>query len=459
VLLDAGLVGTLTSNSIARLIAYVATAFTAFIYAAVTARWLGPAGKGILATLTFLFAMFCQLACLGLGEAATVLVGQKRLSIQKALSATTGTLAVTCVVAMAGLGGVASVTFRPDLTAIWLSIAAACVGVPIFASATVLAQFVNLRERFIETSIVHFAQGAVTAAATVALVVLWPQSVFGAVLAVVIGSTVALIAVVHFLKQRGLSLRPAWDVNFLRRALPYGVRVQISGPPPITDRVDLLLVYALGGQAAAGRYSIALTLGAVAGFAPLALSHVSFPRLARLSGSEALALTSRSCRYGVGAALIVAIGLSLAIPFGTRLVFGEPYAPAIVPALVLLAGYVLSSAQWILVRALAARGNARVILWSYGVNLGIMVALDFALLPVMGVTGAAIASTFGAAFGLLACLGPYREPGRPLLGLGEFVPTSADFRHLVMLPAILFRDRKSRREGSSASKEPTKRSS
>lgn len=427
--------GSLARNSSVRLVAYVGMVGMGFIYAIVTARWLGPADKGVLATLTFFAVMFSQLGCLGLGDAAVVLVGQGRASFQQALSAIVGGLLPTAMVMTVALFCVASVSLGADWDDVWLPIIAACLGVPAFAFFTVLSQVLNIQERFFATSLVQLAQAIVMAAATVALVVIWELGVLGAMSSVAASSVVASVAVFWLLRQRGYSLRPRWDTGFLRRAVPYGLRVQVSGPPPITDRADIVLVYALGGQAAAGHYSVALTLGTMVGLAPLAISHVSFPRLARLAPSDASSLTARTARYGLGAALVVAVLLLVTAPFGLPVVFGEPYAPAVAPALILLAAYLLSSAQWLLGRAAAARGNAGILAWSYGANLVVMAGLDFVLIPTLGITGAAIGSAAGAAVGVVICAAPYREPGRRWLGLAAFVPRPADFRDLLVLPA------------------------
>ena len=423
----------LARNSAARLIAYVVTLGMGFIYSVVTARWLGPADRGILSTLTFLSVVIAQLACLGLGEAAIVLVGQKRASIQRALSAAVGALALTSVVGIAVLAAAAAANFHADLDAVWPAVIAACAGVPVAAYVLVLTQIVNVHERFVATSFALVVQFTVSAAAAVVLVAVLELSVLGAVLALVAGAGAALLVVASLLRRRGLSVRPAWDASFLRRAVPYGVKVQISGPPPLTDRVDLLLVYALAGQAAAGHYSVALGLAALVGMVPLAFSHVSFPRLARIPPAEAADLTRRTCRYGLGAALVSAAFLAVAIPFGLPLVFGEPYAPAVAPALVLVAAYVLSSAQWLLGRATAARGQSGILAWSYGANLVVIVALDFALIPALGVTGAALAALAGAGVGLIICLVPYAVRGRRFLGLTDLLPTPGDLRHLTTL--------------------------
>ena len=436
----------LARNSVARLVAHAGTLAMGFVYAVVTARWLGPADRGVLATLTFLSIVISQLACLGLGEAAIVLVGQGRASVQRALSAVVGALAVSTVVAAAVLAAVAVLNFGSDLSSVWPAIVAACAGVPIGAYLLVLAQLVNVEERFVATSFVLLLQFVVSAALAVALVAILPLSVLGAVIALVAGAAVGLVVVVLLLRRRAFSLAPSWDPGFLRRAVPFGVKVQISGPPPLTDRVDLVLVYALAGQARAGEYSVALAVGALVGMVPLAFAHVSFPRLARIGAREASDLTRRTCRYGLGAAAIAAACLLVAVPLALPVVFGEPYAPAVVPTLVLVGAYILSSAQWLLGRAAAARGNSGILVWSYGANLVVMLALDYVLIPTLGITGAALGAVAGAAIGVAICFVPYAARGRRFFGLTDFLPTLRDVRHL----ATLLKDLVAAREGQAA---------
>ena len=73
------------------------------------------------------------------------------------------------------------------------------------------------------------------------------------------------------------------------------------------------------------------------------------------------------------------------------------------------------------------------VLWSYAANMGVMVSLDYALIPPLGITGAAVASVVGAAVGLAICLGPYRNTGQTNVGLRDFIPTVGDVHDLVLL--------------------------
>ncbi len=78
----------------------------------------------------------------------------------------------------------------------------------------------------------------------------------------------------------------------LRRALAYGVPAE-SGVllTQAAARLDLLLVFAFSGSAAAGVYSVALTIGALVNLAPSAIAFAAFPRLAQQQQGQAAAAT------------------------------------------------------------------------------------------------------------------------------------------------------------------------
>src|SRR5215218_8856337 len=70
----------LAVNSVSRLTADVVGLVLAMVAAVVTARWLGPAGKGVLSTLTFLAGLFVVACTAGLGDAAVVEINSRRVS-------------------------------------------------------------------------------------------------------------------------------------------------------------------------------------------------------------------------------------------------------------------------------------------------------------------------------------------------------------------------------------------
>lgn len=424
----------LTRSSLAKMFADASVIASGVMIGVITARWLGPAGRGELAALAFLVGLFMHLCSMGLAEAATVFVGQRRAALQQALSATIGALLALAVAGAVALWLVSYAQFASEWDALWPAATVAALGLPLTVHANVLPQFLNIRERFVATSAVLAASSAVTAVATWVLVVLADLHVLGAVLASLLGTCAGLAATGALLSRAGLSLGPVWDATYLSSALAYATRLQVSNILiAVASRVDVLLVYWLADPAAAGRYSVALSVAALSATAPLAISYASFPRLARLGEDDALALTARLFRYA--ATTTVATGLALAIlaPAAISWLFGDAFTPSIVPTIILLAAYALASGQWLLGRAAAARGRPTVLSSSYASSISVMTLFDLLLIPPLGLVGASFAAVIGGSVGLLVCLAAYRRPDERRLGMSAFVPGPGDVIEIVAL--------------------------
>jgi O-antigen/teichoic acid export membrane protein len=147
-----------------------------------------------------------------------------------------------------------------------------------------------------------------------------------------------------------------------------------------------------------------------------------------MTDREALALTARLTRAGFALSILLSLGLAAVVwPLITG-VLGPAYRGAIVPSVVLLGANVLWGGQWLTSRALAARGNPSVLMWSYAFNLVTMVAVDTAIVPSLGALGAAIGSVVAASVGLGVSLRAYHKEG---LALTEFIPRPTDLELLV----------------------------
>ncbi len=394
----------------------------------VTARALGPSGKGTLAALTFVTVLAAQCATLGLGDAAAVRVAQAKAGIQQALSSS---LVVVVLASLAGAGlvlaySLAQLPIEDDW--VWPAIAVACATVIVTTITQMLLFIVYAAQRIIVVSLVTIAMATTTTVGVVVFCGILDLDVFGGALGSLLGTLVGLTAAVFILRRERIALRPRWDPSYLQPALGFGLRTQLANVLAFSSaRVDLLLVFALASQQQAGLYSVALTLGTVTGFVAIALSYASFPRMAGMSDAPALELTARLMRatsiLGLGLAIVLSLVLSPLISAA----LGHEYDGSLTPAIVLLFGNVLWGAQWLLSRALAARGNPRLLVWSFSVNVATMVAADIALIPAYGATGAAVGSLVAPVAGLVVCLLAYRRRG---VRLRSFVPRPSDVGEL-----------------------------
>jgi len=143
-------------------------------------------------------------------------------------------------------------------------------------------------------------------------------------------------------------------------------------------------------------------------------------------------------RVGVASAIVAAAGVALAIPLAVSVFFGDGYGPAVAAALLLLPGGICFAGQFILARGIAARGDPRLLLQSFAVSVGLMIALDAILIPLAGINGAAMGATLSYTVGLIICLVTLRRTFAPS-AVRALVPRAADFRSLLDTLASMFR--------------------
>lgn len=156
--------------------------------------------------------------------------------------------------------------------------------------------------------------------------------------------------------------------------------------------VDIILLNILASAEAGGAYFAAAKLAALASYVLFAVSAVAQGRLARLAAQDDTArlreASRRFCALALWPTLIAALGLALAGPFLLDL-FGEGFRKAAGPLLLLVAAYVVQ----------AATGPVRVLLimTNHQSHLALLltgcavlcIALNLALIPPLGIWGAA----------------------------------------------------------------------
>lgn len=419
----------LARGSAARFLADGAGVASSLVASVVTARTLGPEGKGLFSSLTFLSAMVIHLFSAGLGDAAIVLVGQGKATLQRAASSTLGAGLGFAALGMGVLWVASLVVFSDDWGEMRAAVAISCIGLPVFLCAYHLSYLLSAQERIPASSAVLATTNISTTVAIWVFVAGLGLSIPGGVLGGVIGAACGLTLATVLLRRSRLSLVPGWNTAYVISALRYGPTLAVSYLVSIMlQRADLLVVYALAGDRDAGHYSIGLTIASLVTLLPIAISTATFPRIAKVPTEEGHELILRTCRLGVAFTIVGAVAMTGVTPIAVPLLFGQEFLPAVGPTLVLVPSGVIWGAQWLLSRAWAARGHPSLLMASFGLSLGVMVGLDLLAVPRFGIMGAAGVSVLAPALGLGLCFWTYhRSPDWPH-PLVAFFPKMGDLR-------------------------------
>jgi O-antigen/teichoic acid export membrane protein len=280
------------------------------------------------------------------------------------------------------------------------------------------------------------------AAVTILLAGPWRED-GGFVLGLGLGYAAAALLGLVGTRRSGLSLRPSFDAAFTAEALSFGLKGQVGNIFQFLGvRLDLLLVPALLDLRAAGIYVIAVRMSDVVGQAATAASSLVFPRVAGQLEAGSTLLTERATRMILIVVAASALVLGVAGETVLRIAFGSIYATGTVALLVLLVATLPLSLGRLVAADLKGRGRPDLVSWAALLTVVATVAADLALIPLLGIEGAALASVIAYTVSAAALLIGYRSVtgGR----LSALVPRPSDVRELVAMALGLVTGRRPR---------------
>jgi O-antigen/teichoic acid export membrane protein len=411
-----------------------------FVGLLLIARALGPSGRGTVAFITVTSLLLAWIARLGVGEATVVFAAQRPharpilLANILAFAATAGSVSAVLVcgalvlapsISPPGLGDA-------ELAALGLSVVAA-------ALADAGYKFVAACSRF---RLHAFVTMTSSWAYAIAVAAVWAAFGLTAARAAFAWAAVhGLRALVLFAASTlDVGLR-APDLSLFRDSLRFGVRAWVGTlADDLNFRVDQILVAVIASETALGIYAVAVNSYEVLLYLPGGAATALLPLIA---GSPREVRAERTLHAFRSVALVTAASIVVAALLGPALLpaaFGSRFEDSVVPFLLLLPGVLGAVLLAIFANALVASSAPGLSSLGPVTSLLVGLALDFALIPRFGASGAAAAASAAFFTGGLTALLAYRTrerfPWRELV-----LPRRGDLDVLRALVAALPRRR------------------
>ena len=407
----------------------VAIAALGFVTGSISARVLGPSGRGELAAIQTIPGLLGWVAVLGVPNAVAYYVA--RTPDQRRDVFSTG-LALSA--ALSALGVLAGVLLVPwilgsQTAATRASARLYLVLIPLLALQHPAVMGLWAMQRFRVWNALRIAPSLCWLAAL--LVVVGRGAPTAAAAALLYASLTALLvplAAAAFLAATRGSLRFRWSIG--RRLLAYGVPTALANvPSTLNYRLDQALMAAMLPASTLGLYAVSVSWSGA--LAPLtsAFASVLFPRLAAGGGKAAADDLGKGLRLTVLVAALGTCGVALLTPLAMPLLFGAPFRAATPAALVLVVAAAFAALNGDLEESLRGLGGTRWPLLGQLAGLPVTVSLLAFLLRPLGLYGAAIASLF--AYLTTSCVlvaGASRMTGRSPRTL--LVPTREEVRRI-----------------------------
>ncbi len=399
---------TLRWSSIGRSIAQtagfnVAATAAAGLGGIILARALGPTVRGEYAAITAWFGIALMVGDMGQPGALCFYVARdpqrarEYVATSRAMTLATGTVAIASGILLAPVlaHGVAAVSlgYRIAFSASII----AFVG----ASYTFSLQARDLRR----WNVVRVSQPVLS---LIAIGGLWRLRLLTLdSTLIVLSGTMLLQLGWAYISCRRAGLAPGHaHVGLVRPLAAYGAaQLLASSPVALNSHLDQLVLSQTVPPADLGQYAIAVSLTMLPMPLVSAIGYVAFPRLA--SQARATAATKRMQRLAVlgSAALATAmlVPLAAAAYWLVPLVFGAGYRGAVPLLWILSPGAVFLACGQVTCDLLRGRNRPILAARAQGIAAVFTIVLLFALLPMVGVAGAAIASTvaYGVALGAM----------------------------------------------------------
>ncbi len=364
-----------------------------FAGALVLARGLGPTDRGAIAFFTTAALMIAVVSSSGLREAASVFVAQ---DVERRDRVATNTMLFGLLLALAASAVVCgSLLAAPGLRPAHLT----ALQIVLLGAGTLAAALLVLGYGLLMGLALFRYQAALQPVYVwvyaAALGIAWWDgrlTVTSAALIWTGGQLLGGVLLTTVSLRRTRVGRP--DLALLRRMWSYGLRAWVGSLSAFLNfRVDQIIMGAISSNAALGVYAVAVNLSEVELYVPQSVSNGLVPIIAATPKEERAERTLRVFRLVMLVTLAVAVPAFVLGPFLLPLLFGAAFRPSVGPFLWLVPGGLGFVATSIFSAALVASdapGRSSV---GPFVSLVVGVALDFALIPPHGATGAAIAAS------------------------------------------------------------------
>jgi O-antigen/teichoic acid export membrane protein len=427
-----GLIGEIRWSGAGKVIARtagfnMATTVAAGLGGLIVARALGPTVRGEYAAITAWFGIACIIGQMGLPASLCFYVAKDPRRARNYVATARDMMLSTGILAL-----LAGVLLAPVLSRGNPSIAngyriAFCASIVTYVGTayTYPLQARNL----LQWNIVRAMQPVFSLFLLCALWLLRLLTLNTALL--VLAATLTLQLGWAYLACRGNGLAPGRHrISLVRPLAGYGLpQIAALTPTILNSQLDQLVLSQTVASADLGRYAIAVSLTALPLPLVAAIGNVAFPRLA--AQRVATPATRKMQRHAiVGSAAIaitVLLPLSIVAPWLVPLLFGARYSGAVPMIWILAPGAVFLACGQVVGDLLRGRNHPAVVAWAQGLAAVFTVVLLIALLPVVGVYGAAIASTVAYGVALAAMLRSLWHMPRHARGSG-WVPAVGESR-------------------------------
>lgn len=436
----------IAKSSIQTFIFKVAALFMATAGGMISARLLGPEGKGLLALALLYPSIFFVFGHLNIGFATVFRIGEKKFKKEEFA----GTLFLLFIIFSIALIGIFFITYAKFQNNLYKNIPFSFLTLGMFMLP--LQIFIYFFSSFLQGigkifwfNFVNHLPRLLLPLLIVSFWFFYKYTAFEGViiniLIYILSAFLIFILISHFAPQK-------WKVNksLLKQLITDGSRLHLGTIATFTiSRIDQIIIGIMLNITSLGYYAVATAIAELLWFMSSAVELVLYPKTSEENFDEAEERIKRSSRIILfltfcGGIIMAIVSRYLIIIYG-----GKIFLPAVTPLLILLPGIILSShSQIISVLWVKKRWLLSISIFSM-INAMLNILLNLIFIPHWGINGAALATTITYSVIFIFYISLYRiavkKPILPIIipqkdDLIKIKNSSIDFLKIFLKPKL-----------------------
>ncbi|MDP2492209.1 flippase [Vibrio splendidus] len=396
-------------------------------------RNYGPEGSGSYIVITLLPITLANFFNMGIGSANIYYIGSRKFSLEQVVP---GMFRVGYVASVVGfIIGAGVITFGsenlfPNIDKNFLYLSLSILPFLIF-NQYIISVFQAIQD-FKKYNLLLLIQPFLMFFFVSTLTILENKSIYNLIYALIASSLSCFVLSLYYLsklKRKGCSSKKN---TYIKPALNYGIKAHISNMVAfVNNKADIYFVSILLNPASVGFYTIAVQFSEKIWIVSQALSTVLLPKLSELTDDEyrkkEIVLAISKLVFYITS--LISIFVAIVAKYMILFFFGEEFYPAVEPLIYLLPGVIFMTVARVLANDLSSRGRPELNMYTSVVIIITNVLGNLILVPIYGISGAAMSTSFSYIFNcILRCL-MYRHYTKINI-LDLFIPSRNDFHNI-----------------------------
>lgn len=368
-----------------------------FLAHIILARVLGPTDRGVYALIILIASILGLLGTIGIESSNVYYSAKTKYKLNDIIS--------NSLISSIGLGSAIILLFwlvsttnicqnflkanNIDPFHLWLAAGT----VPIIFMGNFFQAILLGKEEITKYNGVSILQSILELGLIITFLVVLGRGLLGAILSYTltrIGIVLALFLLINKLGRISFSIN--W--RLLKDTVHYGLKGYLGSIIQFLNyRLDMFLVAYFLDVTAVGYYAIAVGMAERLWIIPQSMAKILFPKVSGIEEVQANKLTPKASRHSFFIAFILSIAMLILAKPLIYFLFGPRFLPALRPLIILLPSIVAFSLAKVLASDLLGRGRPELNTLAACVSLAVNIPLNLFLIPRLGITGAALATT------------------------------------------------------------------